>query len=212
MKSPLPFFQTVEFTDRSSQVKPFCAEVDSASFCTMISCDYLATHLLNEPVDQVSESPCTYDHRPVLAIQGMVKLKASIADRAVEVVVYVVGHPCKSLIGWDLIDGLGLSIQGRGYMTGLGPTGPTGPQLLLWGPHLTLVLHQVASGATARGHPFQTSAFQNHPFPVPCLSFLSGLHPMPFRHWRVRGWRVIMEWLTMTHGLPTALHGSLSLH
>ncbi len=36
--------------------------------------------------------------------------------------VYVVGNPCKPLIAWDLIGGLGLSIHGRGYTTGLGPT------------------------------------------------------------------------------------------
>ncbi len=147
-----PFFQTVEFTDQSSRVKPFCAEVNTGSFCTMISCDYLASHLLSEPVDPVSEPPCTYNHRPILAIQGMVKLKASIADCAVEVVVYMVGNPCKSLIGQDLLDGLGLSIQGRGYTTGLGPTGPMGPQLPLLGPHPTSVLHGAVQYLSPESH------------------------------------------------------------
>ncbi len=39
--------------------------------------------------------------------------------------VYVVGNPCKPLIGQDLIDGLGISIHGRGLTTGPGPTDQT---------------------------------------------------------------------------------------
>ncbi len=47
-------------------------------------------------------------------------LRACLTDRAVNATVYVVGLSCQPLIGWDLIDDPGLSIHGRGCLSGLG--------------------------------------------------------------------------------------------
>ncbi len=88
----------------------------------------------------------------------------------------------------------------------------TAPQLPLPGPHPMSVLHQAALGATARGAPIPDVSI-----PEPSIS--SPLPVPPFRpasnaaqSLEGEGWRVITEWLTVTHGLPTALCGSPSSH
>ncbi len=53
--------------------------------------------------------------------------------------VYVVGEPCKPIIGRDLIDGLGLSIHGRGPQS---QNSGKVPQKLQLGPHPTSFWHQ----------------------------------------------------------------------
>ncbi len=64
-------------------------------------------------MEALTELPCTYDQTPIRALQGTVELKACFTGRSFSTTVYVAGPPCQSLIGRDLINGLGLSIQGK---------------------------------------------------------------------------------------------------
>ncbi len=113
----------------------------------MVSHNFLGEHLSGQPVDPIKTVPCTYDHRPILAVQGTVDLRVSFAGWEMEATVYAVGNPCKPLISQDLIDGLELSIHGRGLSTGMGPTVQTlslgtTPQLLQLGPYPMSFQHQ----------------------------------------------------------------------
>ncbi len=96
---PLTFLWTVQFINGSSKLRLLCAEIDMGSFCTMISHDYLVAHLLNEPVDSIADVPCTYDKWSILTIQGTVNLRVCSAGCTMDAKVYMVGDPCRPLIG-----------------------------------------------------------------------------------------------------------------
>ncbi len=79
-QSALPFLQTGQFITRSGKLMPFCAEVDTGSFCTIISQDYFGKCLPGTPVTTLKELPCTYDHSPIRALQGTVDVHICFAD------------------------------------------------------------------------------------------------------------------------------------
>ncbi len=61
-QSALPFQQTVQFITCAGKLVPFCAEVDTGSFCTIISWDYLSKYFPDKPVTALKELPCMYNH------------------------------------------------------------------------------------------------------------------------------------------------------
>ncbi len=117
--------------------------MDTGSFCTLVGRDFLAEHLSGQPVDPLTERPRTYYGRPIPAIQGMVNLKFCFAGRDMNMTVYVVGNGLKSLIGRDLIRGLGISLQGKlesGTVSQNLPSGVT-VQTPMPGPYPTSFQH-----------------------------------------------------------------------
>ncbi len=128
-QSALPFLQTIYFISHAGKLKVFHAEVDTGSFCTIIDSQYLSSHLPDMPVKALKGLPCTYDHSPICTLQGRVDVCICSADRAISTTIYVATSPCQPLIGCDLIDGLGLIIQGRGVSKQEGPSSVTSPEL-----------------------------------------------------------------------------------
>ncbi len=74
------FVKTVQFINRAGKLVPFCAEVDTRSFCTIIDRQFLSLHLPDLPVKALTELPCTYDYTPIRALQGTVDIHACFAD------------------------------------------------------------------------------------------------------------------------------------
>ncbi len=62
-------------------------------------------------------------------LQGTVDVHACFADHAVSTTIYIATLPCQPLIGHDLIDGLGLIIQGRGALKPEDQSSVTCPEL-----------------------------------------------------------------------------------
>ncbi len=112
--------KTVYFTDQTGRLKSLTAEVDTGRFCMIVMQDYLAENLPNAPVEPLKDLPCTYSCQPIRDLIGTVEFCACCVGRTVSTRVYVGGTTCLPLIGRDLIDGLELSIHGRGCSPGLG--------------------------------------------------------------------------------------------
>ncbi len=74
------------------------------------------------------------NHSPIHAIQGTVDIHTCSADRTVSTTVYVAMLPCQPLISRDLIDGLGLTIQGRGALKTEDSSSVIKPKLPLQSP------------------------------------------------------------------------------
>ncbi len=58
-KSSPPFKQTVQIITCAARLVPFCAEVDTGSFCPIIDQDYLSKYLPDKPVTALRDLPCT---------------------------------------------------------------------------------------------------------------------------------------------------------
>ncbi len=74
------------------------------------------------PVEPLKDLPCTYDHMPIRALQGVVHIQACFGERSTSTTVFIAGPLCQPLISHNLIDGLGLAIKGR-YDSKLGVGG-----------------------------------------------------------------------------------------
>ncbi len=105
-------------------------DMSYSSFCMIIDHQFLITHLPNMPVNVLKELPCTYDHSLIFrTLQGTVDVHACFADHAVSTTVYIATSPCHPLIGRDLIDGSGLTIQGRGALKPEDQSSVSSPEL-----------------------------------------------------------------------------------